>query len=386
VDVWQRANGVIPASLRATYNIAGSMTMFSAITNTTDCTEFVPAGYAISNAYEMVIGSEHILVTAVSGTPNGHSGFNPTACVRGYAGTMAATHLVNAAWFAVDVIHLNQAGYTVWANLIAAWIQTNQNYLVGNGQLGPLISGYLTRMLAGPITVGSTAASLGPQIIDNGGLNIQGGVIQGAGPGLNGLSMAYDPGTGGHIQSYGSKPLTLDEFGTGLNLGKSTSTTAIKGSATTGGNMAILGGALAGQGLSLSYNVSTGSHIQSYGGTLLNLDELGTGIQMSKAGSTTTILGYLSIGDVLGAGMNVEYGSAYGATVAGTIQTYGAKPLFLNPLGSNVLLGSTTDGGQKLQVTGSIAASVGYQANGSTGATKTCSVLPTVVGGIVTAC
>jgi hypothetical protein len=115
-DVLDQSNDVVPSSFRAV-DTKGTIT--SAIASTAACSANAPITLsANSSSHVLSIDTEKIWVTAVSGT-------SVTGCVRGYAGTVAATHAAGAAYTGIDPLHLNAAGYTLVAQQISKWLQTN---------------------------------------------------------------------------------------------------------------------------------------------------------------------------------------------------------------------------------------------------------------------
>ncbi len=111
VDVLNFAANTTPLTLHAT--TAG--TIVNAIT--TNSQQAFTTSSAVSPGYVLLVGSEYIQITAASGT-------SVTACVRGYAGTTAATYGAGQAATYYDPRHLNDAGYAIWATQNYNFIQS----------------------------------------------------------------------------------------------------------------------------------------------------------------------------------------------------------------------------------------------------------------------
>lgn len=108
MDVYDNGRDVPAYSLRSTF----SGTITTALTDTTGCT-FTTAGTGFLLSAVLKVDSEYILETA-------GSGFNTTACTRGYGGSTATTHSASAAITVTDPLHYNAAGYLLIANAYAA--------------------------------------------------------------------------------------------------------------------------------------------------------------------------------------------------------------------------------------------------------------------------
>jgi lysophospholipase L1-like esterase len=105
VDVIDHANGIPPFTLRA--NIANG-TIVGAIAPTD--TSFTTS-VAVLSGDILTVGTEYIKITAATGT-------SVTGCIRGYAGTTAASYGAGQAFAATDLEHFGAAGYAVVAQAV----------------------------------------------------------------------------------------------------------------------------------------------------------------------------------------------------------------------------------------------------------------------------
>ena len=150
-DVIDVAHDVIPTSLRANYPTGVVGTLNGTIDNAV--TAFVITTANGGTGSTMTIDSEKIYVIAQTGT-------SITNCIRGYAGTTAASHTTGAAVSAVDGLHLNGTAYTLLGNRIWAWMQANTpNYAVGSQNITSLfISPNFQAITAGTGVLNTPAA------------------------------------------------------------------------------------------------------------------------------------------------------------------------------------------------------------------------------------
>jgi lysophospholipase L1-like esterase len=109
VDVIDHGNDIPPYSLRSN-TLNG--TIVTATVNPGD-TAFTVSVSGLTPDYILLIGTEYIYITGVTGT-------SVTSCVRGYAGTTPGTYPVTTTWAGTEKIHLGQAGYNVVAAAVKA--------------------------------------------------------------------------------------------------------------------------------------------------------------------------------------------------------------------------------------------------------------------------
>jgi lysophospholipase L1-like esterase len=130
LDVQDNINDQTPSSIRAYFGpgSAGFGNLSANITTTTTCSFSVTGSSAIAQGYSLLIDSENIYVSAASGE-------TATGCIRGYAGSTAATHTAGVSVTGWDLVHLQVAGYTDIANWVYQWML--QNAGLGTSYLAP---------------------------------------------------------------------------------------------------------------------------------------------------------------------------------------------------------------------------------------------------------
>lgn len=118
LDVFDHMQDVPPSTLRVT----ASGTLGTAIPDTTSCTFTYTNSSAIAGQIfdVLTIGTEYILITAISGSGSGP--YSVTGCSRGYAGSTAASHLISAPLTDTQPVHLNAAGYVFVAQYVLSWL------------------------------------------------------------------------------------------------------------------------------------------------------------------------------------------------------------------------------------------------------------------------
>lgn len=112
MDVYDHTGDVVPYTLRSV-NINGNLTQ---ALNASDISFTTNASFA--NNYTLKIDNEYILVNSVSGT-------TITNSVRGYGGSIAATHSNGVAILGTDPVHLSNAGYALVSGLVQGPLRAN---------------------------------------------------------------------------------------------------------------------------------------------------------------------------------------------------------------------------------------------------------------------
>lgn len=115
-DVLDYANDTLPSSLRSFGQSSG--TLSGAISDTSTCSFTLAGTTGPYNDMVVLIGTEKIRLSSVSGS----GPWTVSACTRGYASTVAATHSDGAQWRGTDTIHLSEWGYLVVARTVRNWI------------------------------------------------------------------------------------------------------------------------------------------------------------------------------------------------------------------------------------------------------------------------
>jgi hypothetical protein len=124
VDVWDHSHDIPPFSLRA-FDSRG--TLAAGVSSTTTCA--ISFGRKLGNTTIAIIGSEYIFIT--SGSDGNYN------CIRGFAGSTAATFPSGTAWVGDDPLHLsgygtsntanpNGPGYTLVARLVQSALAKQQ--------------------------------------------------------------------------------------------------------------------------------------------------------------------------------------------------------------------------------------------------------------------
>lgn len=112
-DVIDHGHDVLPFSLR----LNQTSTLPAPVPDAASCTA-IPAQFGMGSTVQ--IDDEKIYVLGAG------KGFaNDRGCIRGYAGTIAATHSAGAPVLAVDATHLDAAGHKLVAKSINDWMTAN---------------------------------------------------------------------------------------------------------------------------------------------------------------------------------------------------------------------------------------------------------------------
>ncbi len=115
-DVIDHANDVPPFSYRAqvvTGTIVGAI-------SSSDTVFSVSSADPLAAGNILTISSEYVKITGTSG-----GGANVTDCIRGYGGSVAAGYGAGQAFVATENLHLNDAGYAIWATVVENAISSN---------------------------------------------------------------------------------------------------------------------------------------------------------------------------------------------------------------------------------------------------------------------
>jgi hypothetical protein len=112
MDVADHAADVPPFSLR-TVNLSGTIVGALGASDTSFTTSV-----AVGAAYVLKVDSEYIYITSASGT-------SVTSAVRGYGGSVAATHSAGVAFAGTDPLHYADGGYSVVSSQVYAKINAN---------------------------------------------------------------------------------------------------------------------------------------------------------------------------------------------------------------------------------------------------------------------
>ena len=284
IDVYHYNNGQLSTYVRAPYNLGASFYLGAAITTTTQqVVQF--CGYTLTSGVQMevLIDTEDMLVTA--GASNGCGGFNSTSITRAYAGTTAATHLINAQWQGWDVVHLNSIGYGILAAYYAKNLSLYANALLDVSDAGTMIQNKLTAMLTNPVTFQNTVAVLG---------TLCGGGPEPGAPANVGVCVGLNQDVNGWIQTY-NVPLYINPLGNGILLGKSDGTTTTEAYGAFYATGTVSAGGAAGVGLTMQDTGSLGT-IQTYAhGLTINAGGNNTSIGKSDNSGTETFYGAIGL-------------------------------------------------------------------------------------------
>lgn len=155
-DVIDHGHDMVPSTLRSQTVETGSLN--GAIVSTSSCA--IPltntGASLVIPGNTLLVDTEKIYVSTTDGSGN------VTGCTRGYASTVAATHLNAAVFTATDPIHLNTAGYLIVAQQVNAWFVAHvPNYVPGttdisNFFLNPPPVGTLLPFATGSTTLGTS--------------------------------------------------------------------------------------------------------------------------------------------------------------------------------------------------------------------------------------